>query len=448
MPEIQAFHGLRYNLGHVGSLSDVVAPPYDVIDNLLQKDLYEKHPENVIRLILNRPEPQDSDSDARYERAAQLLRTWVKNGVLQADPSPAIYVYHQEFPHLGDRVVRRGMMCRVRLEPFGEGSIFPHEETHASAKIDRLKLMTACRANLSPVFGLYPDPENEVLQILEQAVLAETPLEATDHLGVMHRFWPVTDLRVISDISAAMANRQIFIADGHHRYETSCDYRDRLSEQEPLDPAHPANFLLMTCVGMSDPGMIVLPTHRLFRGLAPISSQQLSSRLGDCFTTSRVGTGSGLAPEVWEQIESVEDQGTFGFYTRADNTWLLARLTDVGRHKMSQAANQQSQVWQGLGVSILHRLVIQHLLQEKDLPKPLYLHDVAEVGPALDRPDAAVRDATGQEGSGGRFEMACLLKPATLQHVRSISQRGERMPAKSTYFYPKLLSGLVINPLS
>ena len=237
MPEIQAFRGLRYDLGHVGSLSDVVAPPYDVIDAGLQDQLYKKHPANVIRLILNRDEPGDDDAHNRYTRAARFLKNWRSEGLLQLDPNPALYVYHQIFDHAGQQLTRRGFMARVRLERFGEGKIYPHEETHAAAKADRLKLTVACRANLSQIFGLYPDADNAAQEILEQAIIGKTPLEAVDHLGVVHRLWPVTDVKVIGEVAAVLGPRPMFIADGHHRYETACNYRDHLARRPDACPA-------------------------------------------------------------------------------------------------------------------------------------------------------------------------------------------------------------------
>jgi len=202
MPELHAFRGLRYDLGHVGNLSDVIAPPYDVIDPELQVALYRRHPANVIRLILNRSETGDADDDVRYARAAQFLRNWMREGVLAPDPDPALYVYHQEFSFAGRRLTRRGFMGRVRLQRFGDGTIYPHEETHAAAKADRLKLTQACRANLSQIFGLYPDPQNAAQQLLEDAIQGCTPVEATDHLGVVHRMWAVTDVKTIAEVAA------------------------------------------------------------------------------------------------------------------------------------------------------------------------------------------------------------------------------------------------------
>jgi uncharacterized protein (DUF1015 family) len=434
MPEIQAFRGVRYNLGQVGSLGDVVAPPYDVINAELQDQLYRKHPCNVVRLILNRIEPGDDDEiNNRYTRAKRFLKDWQSEGVLFSEPDPAIYVYHQEFRHEGVSYTRRGFMARLRLSRFGEGQVFPHEETLSGPKIDRLMLTTLCKANLSQVFGLYPDPDRAAERILDEAVSRLTPVVATDHLGVIHRLWPVSDVAVAAAVSGVLGPKPIFIADGHHRYETACNYRDHLYQCGGLTPEHPANFVLMMCVAMEDPGLIVLPTHRLFRGLPAMSSQELAAKLGDCFTTRAAGHGPEAARDVWEDVETSGDQGTLGLFTAKDQQWTIAKLTAAGRARMAQVAKDHSEDWQALGVSILHRLLIENLLGGVDLPKPKYVHLVQEVVAGL--------------SNGEEFPLAALVMPATVQHIRTISLGGERMPAKSTYFYPKLLSGLVINPL-
>jgi uncharacterized protein (DUF1015 family) len=423
-----------------------------VIDPELQDQLYKKHPANVVRLILNRDEPGDDEHSNRYSRAARFLRNWMREGVLFTEGDPAIYVYHQEFVERGQTFVRRGFMGRCRLERIGEGNIHPHEETHSGAKADRFKLWKACRANLSQIFGLYPDPENAAQSILEAAIVGQTPLVATDHLGVVHRVWPVTDIAVINQVTAAMAGKPVYIADGHHRYETAVNLRDDLAAEmkergEELSPEHPANFVLMMCVSMSDEGMLVLPTHRLFRGLPAMTAEQLAAKLGDSFTTERAGEGPDRALTLWEEIEAEGEQGTFGLYTAQDDRWTLARITEAGRKKMAEVAADHCADWQGLGVGILHRLLVDTLLDAPNLPAPKYVRALAEVPVGLKEGDSAGRDLTGQEGSGGRFELAALVMPATVEHIRAISNAGERMPAKSTYFYPKLLSGLVINPL-
>jgi len=433
MPEIQAFRAVRYNLGQVGSLSDVIAPPYDVIGPELQTELYQKSPYNVIRLILNKVQPGDDDaSNNRYTRAKRFYRDWLSEGILSTDPDPAIYVYHQEFTAVGVAYNRRGFMARLRLSPFGEGQVFPHEETLPGPKVDRLMLMTTTKANLSQIFGLYPDPAKEAQAILDEAITRLTPVVATDHLGVVNKVWAVTDIRTISAVAAVVGPKPIFIADGHHRYETACEYRHHIYESGFLGKEHPANFVLMMFVGMEDPGLIVMPTHRLFRGLQPMTSEALTARLTPCFTVRPAGQGPDQAPVIWEDIETGGKQGTIGLFTQQDRRWVLADLTEAGKERMGEVAKEHTAQWQELGVGVLHRMLIEELLGGKDLPKPRYVHLVQEVVDGL---------------RTGEFPLAALVMPATVQHIRSISLTGERMPAKSTYFYPKLLSGLVINPL-
>ena len=458
MPHISAFRGLRFNLGQVGSLSSVVAPPYDVIDAELQQQLLDANEHNVVRLILSQDEPGDDDHTNRYTRAARLLKRWRQDGALLPEGAPAIYVYHQTYTEGGQEYVRRGFMCRCRLERFGEGNIYPHEETHGGAKADRLKLWKACRTNLSQIFGLFPDADDQARKILDQAVAGEAPLEATDHLGVLNQVWPVTSLDTIAQLQTAVGSAPTYIADGHHRYETACNYRDEVAAAylkehgRELPSDHPANFVLMMCVSMTDPGMQVLPTHRLFRGLPAMTAEQLVDRLGDCFETEPAGEGPDRAMTLWADIEAEGDQGTLGFYTAEDQAWTVARLTDAGRAKLAEVAGDRSEDWRDLGVSILHRLVMDTLLADllpngSDLPAPKYVRSLDEVPAGLRDGDSAGRDLTGQQGTGGRFELGALVMPATLEQIRLVSSHNERMPAKSTYFYPKVLSGLVLNPL-
>jgi len=432
MPEIQAFRAVRYDLGHVGSLSDVVAPPYDVIRPELQEELYKKHPCNVVRLILNRIEKDDDEASNRYTRAARFLKSWREEGVLFEEADPAIYVYQQEFEALGQTFVRRGFMSRVRVEPFGQGMIFPHEETMKKAKIDRMMLTAVCKANLSQIFGLYPDAQCDVQTKLDEAIADKTPLVAIDHLGVTHRMWPVTDVAVIAAVTGMMGDKPIFIADGHHRYETACEYRDQVYDSGFLSPDHPANYVLMHCVAMDDPGLAVLPTHRLLPDMPDLDAQQLADKLGDLFATRAAGQGPAVAEEVWEDVETTDRQDTMALYTRQDDRWTILQLTDAGREKMDEVAVDHDPTWRQLGVGILHRLVIETLLAPEQTIKPKYVHLVEEVVEGI---------------TSGDYPMAALVMPATVEHIRQVSMAGQRMPAKSTYFYPKLLSGLVINPL-
>lgn len=446
MADIQAFRGIRYDLGKVGALSDVVAPPYDVIDTEFQSTLYDRNDHNVVRLILNRGDDLMEDQTI-YDRAGEHLKAWRREGILKTENEGAVYVYHQTFTYQGQQFTRRGFMCRVRLEPFGEGTIYPHEETHSKAKEDRFKLMTACKCNLSQIFGIYPDQKNEAQEVLEAAIDDRTPLTAQDRDGVKHEMWMVTNREAIAAAAQIMGPKPVYIADGHHRYETACDIQKAAREKADLGDDHPVDYAMMMCISMHDPGMAVLPTHRLFRGVDAITSQQLQAKLGGAFDLSVAGKGGADAQDVWAEIAVEDQQGTLGLYCRADDTWVLARLNAEGAAMLAQEAADQSDDWRSLGVSILHSLVMKKLLGYDGLSSPKYVHTVDEVVQGLAGGDDAGRDATGQQGSGAAFELGCLVMPATVGHVKAISEQGERMPAKSTCFYPKLLSGLVINPL-
>jgi uncharacterized protein (DUF1015 family) len=438
MPEIQAFRGLRYNLAQVGSLSDCIAPPYDVVDTKLQDHLYGLSPFNFLRLELNRKEADDLDDSALYQRAARIYRNWKNDGVLQIEPDPAIYVYHQEFEVDGKPLVRRGFMARVRLQRFGEGNIYPHEQTHAKAKDDRLRLTRATQANLSQIFGLYPDENNEIQGVLEQAIFGVQGLMATDHLGVVHKMWPVADVAIIGRIASQIANRPMFVADGHHRYETACNYRDELAAKSSLASDHPANFVLTMLVSMSDPGMVVLPTHRLFLGVPELTTAQLHARLSPYFECEVVGNSIEAAAKVWYQMDQLSEQGVMALYSRASSEWTLLTAKPEADDRMKSIASEHSSDWRGLGVALLHRLVVEDALGLHELPKPTYVHQVQEVIDGLH----------GRLEGNHVYQLAALVMPATIQHIRAVSLHQERMPAKSTYFYPKLVSGLVVHPLS
>ncbi len=434
MADVRAFRGYRYDLGRVGALADVVAPPYDVIDPPLQEALYARHPNNVIRLILNREQAGDTEADNRYSRAAGFLRDWVREGILARDSARALYVYHQEFEAEGRRHVRRGFMARVRLERFGEGHIFPHEETLPGPRADRLRLFQATRMNLSPVFGIYPDEAAEVQSRLEQAIGQGLPLEASDHLGVVSRLWPVTDQQTVSAVTGLMGPRPVFIADGHHRYETAMRYRDELPASETRDPESPANFVLMMLVGMGDPGLRILPTHRLISQIGALDGPALRAILEPHFRVEKSGSGAEGAREAWEAIQLESAQTVLGFGTVNDGDWYVARYQG-GPDLMANLAPGHSPEWRGLAVSLLHVLVLGSLLARRLAapPRIRYVHLLDEVTQASERKEC---------------DLAVLVPPAGMDTVARIAKNGEKMPPKSTYFYPKLLSGLVFNPLT
>ncbi len=432
MPDIRAFRGIRYDMAQVGAMSDVVAPPYDVIDASLQDRLYDASPYNIIRLELNRGEPGDNAEQNRYTRAARFLKDWQRRGILREDPHPSLYVYHQSFEVEGISYTRKGFLARVRLEDFGRGKIYPHEQTLSGPKADRLALFEATRFNLSPIFGLYRDPSAEVLQAVEAGMTDRTPLEVTDHLNVVNRLWPVLDARAHTEVQGLMGPRPIFIADGHHRYETGLRFRDDLAASGALTgPDDPANFCMMMLVGMSDPGLVILPTHRLVSGFPGLTFEALAERLSPEFDVNDAGRGVEGARASWAAIEADGGQDWLGFGTVADGRWMTVRLRSDA--KMDSLAPDHSPDWRSLGVSILHELVLKALLGPIGTASCRYVHLLDEVERDL---------------AAGGCDLACLVPPAGMDHVESIASNLEKMPPKSTYFYPKLLSGLVLNPLS
>jgi uncharacterized protein (DUF1015 family) len=429
MADIRAFRGFRYDLGRTGPLSDLVAPPYDVIGPGLQQDLYARSPYNAIRVELTKDEPGDTPNANKYARASQALSGWLNDGALQQDTLRSLYVVEQEYTVEGETFRRRGFMARVRLEPFGTGRIFPHEQTMSGPKEDRLKLYRATGMNLSPVFGLYPDPDNDVFGRIESLLHRTLPLEATDHLGVVSRLWPITDERVIGAVVSGMADKPVFIADGHHRYETGLRYLEeaRAAGLATHDDA-PANFVLMMLVSMSDPGLIILPTHRLISGFSGLTAGQLKTALGQHFQVERVGS----AAEAWEAIELDGTQAMLGFHTKADNVWQTARF--VNPALMAELVADHSPEWRELAVSVLHVAALGKLIPAAvgGSASCKYVHLLSEVEECV---------------AAGGCDLAALVPSATMEHVEEIAGHREKMPPKSTYFYPKLLTGLVYNSL-
>jgi uncharacterized protein (DUF1015 family) len=429
MADIRAFRGFRYDPARVGALADVVCPPYDVIDAALQQRLYQTSPYNAVRLELTREEPGASIS--KYEQAANTLRRWLLEGVLRQDSARNLYVYEQEFTLEGVVRQRRGFFARVRLVPWGSGGIFPHEQTLSAPKQDRLNLYRATGFNISPIFGLYPDPQQEVMAVLEPALRAAPPQQAEDHLGVIHRLWTVSDPAAITRVVGLMGPRPLYIADGHHRYETGLKYLEELQAAgEVTDPEHPACFTLMMLVGMSDPGLVILPTHRLLDAPRAITAANLEQRLQPHFEI--VQRGDSLAA-AWEYLQLDGSQQLLAFGTAADGQWRVVRLRDGAI--MQQVAPQRCAAWRGLAVSMLHCLVLDRLLTPDffgDIPHCRYVHLLQQVSHEL---------------AHGSCRLAVLVPPATIDHLVAVAACGETMPPKSTYFYPKLLTGLVFHSL-
>ncbi len=294
-------------------------------------------------------------------------------------------------------------------------------------KEDRLKLYRATGFNLSPVFSFYPDPAGEVTKILDPFTLKSPPLVAKDHLGITNRLWVVTDTHAISTVIGLMGPKPVFIADGHHRYETGLKYlEEQRAAGEVADDESPANFCLMMLVGMSDPGLIILPTHRLVSELGVIQSPALKAALGAHFDI--VGEFGADATACWEHIQMDGSQSVLGFGTVADGKWFAAKLRPAA---IDLFATAHSKEWRGLGVSILHEFVMKQFAKS-DTPSFKYVHLLKEVTDAM---------------TAKACDVAVLVPPVTMSDVEQIAGNHEKMPAKSTYFYPKILTGMVFNSL-
>ncbi len=433
MADIRAFRGFRYDLGRVGSLSAVVAPPYDVVDAGLQQKLYDASPYNAIRVELTQDAPGDDDQNNKYSRAARTLKDWTGSEILKQDTARSLYVYEQEFTVEGQTRTRRGFLARVRLEPFGTGRIFPHEQTLAGPKADRLKLYQATGFNISPVFGLYPDAGEEVFAKLEPLIRNAPPLTATDHLGVVNRLWVITDSSTISAIIGLMGPKPVFIADGHHRYETGLKYLDeREAAGEVADDEAAPNFCLMMLVGMSDPGLVILPTHRLVSGLPNVTSDRLQHALLDHFDIVETETSAKGCWEIAQLHADAAPSPVLAFGTVADGKWFVARLRDSAI--MDELAPDQTPEWRSLSVSVLHKLVLDKLVKDEfqAAPECSYVHLLKEVTDAVQAKSCQV---------------VCLVPPVGMDEVEAIAGNREKMPPKSTYFYPKILTGMVLNSL-
>ncbi|MCZ7646843.1 MAG: DUF1015 domain-containing protein [Planctomycetota bacterium] len=440
MANIIPFRGLRYNPTRInGPLDSVVAPPYDVIDFDQQEQLYRVSPHNCVRLILGRQYDGDGPTDNRYTRAAAFLDQWQDEGVIQEDVQPAFYVYEQSYtirtghPAKEKTLTRRGMLVALKLEPFGTGTVFPHEETFPSHKADRLNLMRACRANLSPVFGLVQDPEGDLTKLLQEATAGLKPVaDLKEDIPVTDKLWVVDRSETCRKLMEAFRPRKVFIADGHHRYETACNYRDerRRNDSTPYLKAEKYyDFVLMMCVPMSDPGLHILPTHRLVH--QPLTLADLKAKAGALFEIKEAGEADLVA-----LAESAAGPVRFGLACREGRQILTAK--DSVAKAMQDLAGSKSNHWRELDVAILHELLLKKLLG---------LNESHAKGNGVIAYTKAVDDALKRVKPHGDFDFAVIMRPTRIDQVCEVSETGERMPHKSTYFYPKLLSGLVMRKL-
>jgi len=434
MAAIRPFQALRYNTRDPLSVALVTAPPYDCITPDEQEELYRTHPHNIVRIILGKPSPSDTEKHNRYTRAAGLLAKWRQTGILVRDPEAALYFYRQEFEIDGKTYLREGFLGRVGLEEFGSGHVFPHEETMPGPREDRLKLIRATRANTEPIFGLFPDPENAITALFHEAARCEPLVQTVDGSGIVHRLFGCSDPALVGRIAKAMADRPIFIADGHHRYETALAYkREREAAGEKIGPDHPAASVLMLCVSMHHPGLAILPTHRVVAGLPDLSADRHRKATEDHFNWQELVGAEATSPRVEAHLRQSRGHA-FGLWTRDTTKAFILTLKDV--RIMDHLAADHSKAWRRLDVAILDRALLKAALPKAvdpaDRLKLTYVH-------LLQR----AFDAVHEDGADAAF----LLRPLPIEALQEVAAHGERMPAKSTYFYPKPLSGLVINLL-
>jgi uncharacterized protein (DUF1015 family) len=417
MAEVRPLHALHYNLGAVGSLGAVLAPPYDVIDAAMRRELLARSPFNAVEIDL----PEAPGGGDRYEHAAETLEAWTLEGVLGGDREPALWALTQEYAAPdGTRRARHGLLARVRITEYGPGLIRPHERTQPGPKEDRLRLTEATRHNLSPIFSLYP---RDAWQHVEPAIDADPWGEGTDADGTTNRVWRVPDPAVHEAVASALADAELLIADGHHRYETARAYADAIGGEGPH------RYVLMCLVSLDDPGLTVFPTHRVLTGLDSSRQEALRGGLEERFEVEEIPL---------ERLDPADEDGigVFGYVDSNLEHGVRLRLRD--REPLDGALADKPGSYRELDVVILDTLVLRGILgmSEEDI--------AAKRGLGYETSADAVLAAI----ESGQAEGAFLLRPTPVEQVRAVAAAGETMPPKSTYFFPKVPTGIVFNPLS
>jgi len=437
MADIVPFRGVRYATEGNGSaeaadLSKVLAPPYDVISSAEQAELYDRDPHNVVRLILGR------EVD-KYTRAADLYKEWLAEGVLVTDDSPSVYVYHQSFsdPVTGapcpDRV---GLICLLKLEDYSTGKVLPHENTLTAAKADRLDLLKATNAQFESIYGLYSDPDNAVRSFISEYDDREAVIERVDGLiGSSHRIERISSGSAIAALQELLRDKPIFIADGHHRYETSLNYSREVRAGLPdQDTPIAADYILITLTAFEDEGLLVLPTHRLVKNVDPALITGLPEKLTQNFEVRTLSPGELEAAITAEQKQGRKAIGV----VLPDNQGLLAILKASEDEIPNLIPGPNAPATKKLDVSVLHHLILRDLFG-------ISLESLAAGGQV--RYTRVTREAI-EAVSSGAAQLSFLLGRPSVTDVRDVSLAGDKMPQKSTYFYPKLLSGLVMRDLT
>ncbi len=453
MALIAPFRGISYDPAKVGDLQKVVAPPYDVISPPQQDALYRRHPFNIIRLILNRETPEDTPVNNRYTRAAGHYRTWLKERILVRAPRPAFYFLEEEFepsfvPFPGShssrpRIVRRGFVGVVHLEEFSAGVILPHEKTQNRPKEDRLALMEACRANFSQVFSLYEDEEGAMGPVYTEVFSSPKgpAFDITDDEGVRHKLWMVEDQQIQGKVTEILRPKKLFIADGHHRYETALAYGARERSRHPGGTGRKTyEFTMMYLTALEEAGLLILPTHRVVTDIQGWHASSFLDQVGADFSVQAYPFSPGDEEIVRRQfladLASRTASGrVLGMLLGGQEQYFLLSLKED--QALDRAAPGLPPSLKALDVNLLHILIFQKILQIGPLElaagkNVLYFKESQE----------AIRAVHSGQG-----QMAFFLNPTRVYQVRDVSLAGETMPSKSTFFYPKLLSGLVLNPL-
>ncbi len=416
MAEVKPLAALHYNLGAISSLGDVTAPPYDVIDAEQRAALLTRSPLNVVELDL----PQASPGEDPYAHAAETLGQWTLDGTLAADREPAIWALTQDYTGPdGNPYTRRGLLARIRVTDYGPGLVRPHERTQPGPKEDRLRLTRATRHNLSPIFALHP---GNPWELVEPHLDAPPWGEVTDPDGTVHRVWRLPDPALHDSITAALADAELLIADGHHRYETARTYAEEIGGDGPH------RYTLACLVSLEDPGLTVFATHRLLRDLDPDVQERLAAGIREQFEAEAV-TEDRLDPAGADGI------GVFGYFDSHSKRPLRLRLKDPAA--LDQALADRPEAYRRLDAAILEELVLKRTLGMSD----------ADIAAKRGLGYATGADQALRLLDRGDYEAAFLLRPTPVGQVRKVAAEGETMPPKSTYFFPKLLTGIVFNPL-
>ncbi len=444
MAFIAPLKGVRFNTEKAGKLDDIVTPPYDVIKEDTVKNFVSKNPYSMVRLDITKIPGASSGSEERYLQAAALFRQWQEEGILMRDENEAVYLYETNYSlPSGKKLVRKGLLCLVGLAEFAEGVVKPHEQTFDTVIADRLQLIKHCRAQFSQIFSLYSDAENKVIGLLEAAT-SEPAGTVTDADGCVHSIRKISDPVAIHQIQVYFKDKPLYIADGHHRYTTALGYRKFVREQEgSISDFHPANHIMMYLCPMEDPGLTVLPTHRLLYWPGQLSLDALKDRLSPGFSFEEIsnGTRETLIEETLSRMDEVEKRTrkktstTFGIYHAGEDRCLIITMKNTAVDQL----DMQDSSLRELDVVILSELVIKKYLgldhercENEDL-----LHFYSDPDEAL---DVAVKDSMAM---GDSTPLLFLMNPTRVEQVKNVADARLIMPHKSTYFYPKIMTGLL-----